>query len=63
MLRLPFAKALRVKSGDHKATELPAGWNVGARSLNPHPLQKRKTQRVRHPQNRSEVRLRAGVGR
>jgi hypothetical protein len=30
-------------------------------NLNPHPLQKRKTQRVRHPERRSVARLKSGV--
>jgi hypothetical protein len=34
---------------------------LGARRLNPHPLQRGKTQRMRHPQNRSAARLRADV--
>jgi hypothetical protein len=31
--------------------------------INPHPLRKRKTQRMRNPQNRSETRLKCGVRR
>ena len=36
---------------------------LGARRLNPHPLQKRKTQRMRHPQSRIAARLECGVRR
>ena len=36
---------------------------LGARRLDPHPLQRRKTQRVRHPQNQFEARLKSGVRR
>src|SRR5271155_2511452 len=34
-----------------------------ARGLKPHPLQKRKTQRVRHPKSRCVARLKFGGGR
>jgi len=36
---------------------------LGARRLNPHPLQKGKTQRMRHPQSRIAARLKCGVRR